>query len=103
MQAVRIIAWVALLVAAILFATNNWTAVEVMIWDGIVLETKIPALMLLSFLLGFLPMWLLNHGTRWRLHRRIRSLENAAQSVSSVLSPPVATEPDLTDNKPEQP
>ncbi len=91
MQAVRIIAWVALLVALVLFAASNWTPVEVTIWDGIVAETKVPALMLFSFLIGFLPMWLLHHGTNWRFRRRIRSLENAAQSTS--LTSPYAEVP----------
>ena len=56
MQIIRTAVWVLLLVALLLFSLNNWNPVEVKIWEGLILETKLPALVLLSFLLGLLPM-----------------------------------------------
>ena len=82
MQFVRTIVWVLLLVALLAFSYFNWSPVEVTIWDNLVLETKVPALVIVSFLLGLVPMWLLHRGAKWQLHRRIRSLENAARAVS---------------------
>ena len=55
MQVVRTIIWVLILVGVVLFSFFNWRDVEVMIWDNLVLETKVPALVIISFLLGFLP------------------------------------------------
>ncbi|MCR2834578.1 LapA family protein [Parerythrobacter lacustris] len=85
MQIVRTILWVLLAVALLGFSFLNWKPVEVHIWDNLVLETKVPALVILSFLIGIVPMWLLHRGTKWRLERRIKSLENAfkANSVSA--------------------
>ena len=90
MQIVRTIVWVLLLVALLIFTINNWNPVEVKIWEGLVLETKIPALVIISFLLGLVPMWLLHRGKAFYLNRRISSLETAARTaaVTPVAAPP---------------
>jgi hypothetical protein len=88
MQIVRTIVWVALLVLLLAFSFFNWRPVEVQIWDNLVLETKIPALVLVAFLLGLVPMWLIHRGSKWRLQRRITTLENAART--QAITPPVA-------------
>ena len=87
MQIVRTIAWVLLLVVLLVFSINNWNPVEVTIWDGLVLETKVPALVVLAFLLGLVPMWLLHQATRWRLQRRIAGLESAARAAAMPAPP----------------
>jgi len=96
MQIVRTIVWVALLVLLLAFSFFNWRPVEVQIWDNLVLETKIPALVLVAFLLGLIPMWLIHRGSKWRLQRRITTLENAARTAAVtpvVPPPPPAAEP----------
>jgi len=94
MKIVRTIVWVLLLVALLIFAVNNWNPVEVKIWEGLVLETKIPALVVVAFLLGLTPMWLLHRAARWNAERRIASLESAARAAAmSSASPPVAEPP----------
>jgi lipopolysaccharide assembly protein A len=93
MQIVRTIVWVLLLVALLLFSINNWQDVEVKIWENLILQTKLPALVILSFLLGLLPMWLLNKGTRWRFNRRINALENTVKAASAVAPVAVPTAP----------
>jgi uncharacterized integral membrane protein len=82
MKYVRMIVWTLLLVALVAFSVTNWQPVEVKIWDNLILETKLPALVVGSFLLGLLPMWLIHRGVRWRLHRRIAGLESAHRSAS---------------------
>jgi len=95
MQIVRTVVWVLLLAALLVFSAFNWTPVEVKIWQGMVLETKIPALVIVSFLLGLLPMWLLHQGSKWRLNRRISSLETAHRTAvanAAAAPPPAARE-----------
>jgi uncharacterized integral membrane protein len=87
MQVVRTIVWVLLLVLLLIFSINNWTPVEVKIWEGLVLETKIPALVVISFLLGLLPMWLLHRITVYASRRRINSLESAARTAAVTPAP----------------
>ena len=79
MQIIRTVVWVVLLIALLLFSINNWTTVDVKIWEGLILETKLPALVVIFFLLGLVPMWLLSKAGRWRMKRQINSLQSAAQ------------------------
>ena len=88
MQIVRTIVWVLLLVALLLFSINNWNPVEVKIWEGLVLETKIPALVVIAFLLGLVPMWLMHRVSQWYYKRRLGSLESAAARAAAM--PPAA-------------
>jgi len=95
MQIIRTIVWVVLLIALLIFSVFNWNPVEVKIWEGLVLETKIPALVLISFLIGVVPMWLLHRGTKWHLKRRISSLESAARTAATTpVAPAPAPEPE---------
>ena len=82
MQIVRTIIWVLLFVALLAFSFFNWESVEVTLWENLVLETKVPALVIVSFLLGLVPMWAYHRSVKWSLNRRIRSLENAARSTA---------------------
>ena len=89
MRIVRTIFWTAVVVVLGLFSVTNWQPVEVRIWEGLLLETRLPALVILAFLLGLVPMWLLYRATRWRLLRRIANLEaqltaRTAPSLSST-------------------
>ena len=93
MQIVRTILWVALLVLLLAFSFFNWRPVEVQIWDNLVLETKIPALVLIAFLLGLIPMWLVHRGSKWWLQRRITTLENAARTQAITPAPSPVTTP----------
>ena len=80
MQIVRTIVWVLIVAGILLFSVFNWDPVEVTLWDNLVLETKVPVLVIVAFLLGLLPMWLYHRGAKWSLNRRITSLENAVRS-----------------------
>jgi uncharacterized integral membrane protein len=105
MQIVRTIVWVLLLVVLLIFSINNWNPVQVKIWEGLVLETKIPALVVISFLLGLLPMWLLHKITAFSARRRITSLETAARTAAvTPVAPPVdpATDPLVAPERPAE-
>ncbi len=84
MQVVRTIVWILLLVALGVFSYANWDPVSVRIWDGLVLDTMLPAIIILSFAIGFVPMWLYHRATRWQLERRVASLESAARTAPVV-------------------
>jgi len=86
MRIVRTVIWVVLLVALILFTVTNWTPVTVRIWEGLLWETKLPALVILSFILGWLPTWLVHLAGKWRLKRRISALEAITLVPSAALT-----------------
>jgi len=86
MRIIRTGLWVILLVVLILFSVNNWTTVTVKIWEGLLWETKLPALVILSFFVGWLPTWLVHLAGKWRLKRRISALEAASRQASAALT-----------------
>ncbi len=103
MQVIRTVVWVVLVIALALFSINNWQDVEVKIWEGLILQTKLPALVILSFLAGLLPMWLLAKAGKWRLTRRISSLENTVKATTVSQPSALATTTQLDAASPENP
>lgn len=99
MQIVRTIIWVLLLVALVIFSIANWEpGITVRIWQNLVVETKLPAVVVIAFLLGLVPMWLIHRASKWNLQRRISGLENAARAAAMAPPPPA---PVVTDTVPE--
>ena len=98
MQIVRTIVWVVVLFALLAFSFFNWRPVDVIIWPGMVLDTKLPALVIISFLLGLLPMWLIHRGSKWSMRRRIAALETATTRMNTA--EPVGTAPQHPDRPP---
>jgi len=96
MQIIRTIFWVLIAVALVLFAVNNWVPVSVIVWSDLVLDTKLAALVISAFLLGLVPTWLYHRAMRWRLSRRIASLETSlAAQRPQPPAPPLATSTQL--------
>jgi putative membrane protein len=67
--------WVLLAVITVLFASRNWSDVTLNLWGNIQADVKIPILMLIVFLIGFLPTWLIHRARLWSHRRRIDALE----------------------------
>lgn len=86
MRVIRTIVWLVLLVLLVLFSVTNWTTVTVRIWEDLVWETRLPVVVVLSFLAGLGPMWLLHVAGRWRMRRRITALEAVTRQPSAALT-----------------
>jgi uncharacterized integral membrane protein len=84
MQFLRTVFWVVLAVVGVIFATANWTPVTVNLWSGMVVDTRLPVLMLVTFLFGLVPMLIVHRATRWTLRRRLDSA-NRALTETAVL------------------
>ena len=99
MQIVRTIVWVLLLVGLVLFSAFNWEPVKVVLWPNsdpalrIVADTKVPVLVIVSFLLGFVPMWLLHRISAYYARRKITSLQTAARTATVPLAVEPAADP----------
>jgi uncharacterized integral membrane protein len=74
--------WVLLAVIVVLFATHNWNDVTLNLWDDIQAEIKIPVLVLIVFLIGFLPTWLIMRARLWQFRRRLDSMERQRATTS---------------------
>lgn len=102
MQIVRTVVWVLILFGLLTFSFFNWDRVEVNLWSSLVLETKVPVLVISAFLLGLVPMWLYHRGMRWRLERRVSALETAARSNALARHEPPAPAPATDTPKPSE-
>lgn len=93
MRFLKTLIWVTAIVGLIVFAINNWVPVSVSLWGGMRLDTKLPALVIAAFLIGFFPLYFLHRTQMWRMKRRILSLEGNQRSVSFPPPPPVSPPP----------
>lgn len=96
MQLIRTLLLLIVTIALVAFIAINWQTVPLNLWplqDGnyVHLEWPVGFIVIVSMALGFLPMWLLHKGARWRLTRRISFLENSVKSASQ--SSPAALAP----------
>ena len=96
MGILRTIIWVLLTAVLVIFAMANWLAVTVTIWPGQVLDTKLPVLILASFLIGSVPMWIALRTTRWSLKRRLDASERQLADMRALANRPVEPTPTPT-------
>ena len=89
MSFLKTLFWIVVAVIVALFCFNNWTVVDVNLWNGLILETKLPILLAVFFLLGLVPPLLLWQAARYRLRRRMAS----ETSVAAAPMPTAAAEP----------
>ena len=94
MSFLKTLFWVIFLVGFVVFAVNNWQPVSVRLWGGLWLDTKLPALMGLSFLIGFVPLYILHRTHNFRLRRRIATLEGSARPAPLDMSQTRAAMPE---------
>ena len=75
MQFLKTLFWVLIAVVVVLFASRNWSDVTLNLWGDIQADIKLPVLMLIVFLIGFLPTWLILRARIWALRRRADAME----------------------------
>jgi putative membrane protein len=88
MQFLKTLFWVLIAVIVTFFAYRNWASVTLNLWGDIQADAKIPILLLVFFLLGFLPTWLLMRTRLWSYRRRLDAFERTRAAA------PVASAPD---------
>jgi uncharacterized integral membrane protein len=71
MQFLKTLFWVLLAVFIALFASRNWFDVALNLWGDIQVDIKVPVLMTVMFLIGFLPTFVLHRVRLWTVRRRL--------------------------------
>ena len=87
MNFLKTLFWVVVAVSLAIFANRNWNDVTLNLWGNIQAEVKLPVLLLLTFLIGFLPPYLIMRGRVWNLRRKLAVAERPA-----VAAPPAAAQ-----------
>ncbi len=88
MQFLKILFWCLLAFVAALFTYGNWTSVPIQLWSGMEALIKLPFLLVIAFLIGFLPTYLYYHAVRWRLRQRLSTTERMLTEARVVPPPP---------------
>jgi putative membrane protein len=93
MQFLKTLFWVLIAVIVVLFASRNWSDVTLNLWGDIQAEIKLPVLLLIVFLIGFIPIWLILRTRIWSHRRRIEAMERNRVASLSTASPANEGEP----------
>lgn len=91
MGALKTLMWVVIAVGIALFSMANWQPVEVLVWPERILETKLPVLIVIAFLAGAVPMWVMLRAARWSLTRRLDHSERQLADLRGVANRAVET------------
>lgn len=89
MQFLKTLFWVVLAVFVAIIARNNWTDVTINLWGSLQADIKLPLLVGLAVLVGFLPTYLIFRARLWSARRRLLNVQNEPAPVSPPL--PAAT------------
>ena len=79
--------WALVAVLVSLFAYRNWTDVTLNLWSDIQVDIKLPLLLLLVFLIGFLPTWLLMRARVWSHRRRLEAVDRSNAPITATDPP----------------
>jgi uncharacterized integral membrane protein len=103
MQFLKTAFWVVLVAIIVLFSATNWTYVDINLGGDLRLHTLLPLVVIVSFLAGSLPFWILHKATRWRMRRKLDSAERALAAVLPPFNsppPPADAEPTPSQGQP---
>ena len=93
MQFLKTLFWVLIAVLVVLFSTRNWFDVTISLWGDIQADIKLPVLLLVAFLIGFVPTWSLMRTRIWSHRRRIEAMERNRLAAAPA-DPGAEAEPD---------
>ena len=93
MQFLKILLWVVIAVMVTVLAGRNWNDVTVSLWGDIQADIKLPVLLALFFLAGFLPLYFVLRARRWQQRRREEALKRQQVIEATPAEPHRETEP----------
>jgi lipopolysaccharide assembly protein A len=67
----KILFWLVVAVVVTMFAMQNWRDVTIDLWGNLQADIKIPMLLLIAFLIGFVPVWMVYRTKLWRLNNKV--------------------------------
>ena len=95
MRFLRTLFWVVVAVSLAIFAAANWNDVTLNLWGNLQADVKLPILLLLLFLVGFLPTYFIMRGKMWNLRRKLALAERPSIPPAPVAPPADADEAEV--------
>jgi len=93
MQFLKILLWVVIAVMVTVLAGRNWHDVTVSLWGDIQADIKLPVLLAIFFLAGFLPPYILLRARRWQQRRRDEAIRRQQSIEVAPIDAPGQMEP----------
>lgn len=76
--------WIVIAALVSVFSARNWRDVTVDLWGNLQADIKMPVLLLIAFLIGLVPMWLILRAKLWRVNNRVTIAQrNLAANVAA--------------------
>lgn len=99
MQFLKTLFWMVFAVSVAIFATRNWRDVTIDLWGPLAVDIKLPVLMGLMVLIGWLPTWLVARSRLWQLRRKLVLHERPAPAPAP--SEPAPAPPAASGDEPQ--
>lgn len=101
MAFLRTLLWIGVTAIVVVFSLRNWVPVTINLFGDMQADVKLPLLLLIAFLIGFLPLYAWHRAAMWRHARKLavaaRTNPLAPTTPSTPASagtiPPVAVAP----------
>ena len=93
MHFLRTLFWVVVAALVVYLGTRNWHHVTLNLWGDIQADFRVPVLLALMFLIGFLPPYLILRARLWSLQRRVESYERQRSAAASPPAEPAEPTP----------
>lgn len=100
MQFLKTLFWMVFAVSIAIFASRNWRDVTLDLWGPLAADIKLPVLMGLMVLLGWLPTWLIGRSRLWHAKRKQLLIERPAPSPAALQQVPATPAPSATPVEP---
>lgn len=84
MDFLRTVFWVVVSALVVIMSINNWTPVTLNLWSGLQADVKLPVLLIVIFLIGFLPTMIYYRTKQWRLMRRLDTMEREVSDLRGI-------------------
>ena len=75
MHFLKTVFWAIVAAVVALFCWVNGGRVTINLWNDLQADIRLPVLLLIVFLIGFLPTWLTMRARIWSMRRRIEAME----------------------------
>lgn len=69
MKFLKTLLWVVIVALVAVLAARNWRDVTLNLWGDLQADIKLPVLLLIMFVLGFVPAWAMYRARYWRMVR----------------------------------
>ena len=100
MQFLKTLFWMVFAVSIAIFATRNWRDVTLDLWGPLAADIKLPVLMGLMVVLGWLPTWLIGRSRLWQAKRKLLLLERPAPLAFPPATPDAERAPAVNHSEP---